>query len=357
MTNEQRIRELVDRGCSGRIESEQALRDFVIGGGLIEAMGWSFDRAEWQVNVPVYFGSQVHHMDYLVGSGTSKFIVEAKAPSQRLDKEEFVGELISYMLQSGTPYGILYNGKSLLAFKEGSEIPFYEWNCGSNLDIFRMFSAGAFPNQLENFIRSQGETTKFRTYVSENTNKIKAEIIGLMSRLSAVSKEVVERLFPFILNQLGERGDKPEPPSDTEATNSLIRRSAINLPEGEVVICASTSENQPESGINWLKKYNAWRAVRISGNPKYLALYLSAPISKVLYFAEVEQIRDVMDPDLIRMGLPEPDPHDLGKKAVLLKPNSIKELEDPILIGEKRHGIRDIMYLNSSVLTHSYLFY
>jgi len=44
------------------------------------------------------------------------------------------------------------------------------------------------------------------------------------------------------------------------------------------------------SGVEFLKKYNAWGFVTINKRVPYFALYVGKPESSVLYFGEVESI-------------------------------------------------------------------
>lgn len=200
MTDREKIKQLIERGCGDRMDSEQTLRDSVIGGGLLEAMGWSFDRGEWTPNVAIRFGTTTHHMDYWVGREGAKWVFEAKNPINSIDRDDDVKELLSYMKQTDSKYGILYNGKELLAFKLGSELPFYEWGRKEEIDIFIMFSNDGFPDKLERFIRSRGDQARFQNYVKQNTEKIKNQIIELVSRSSETPREIVDQYFPFLIS-------------------------------------------------------------------------------------------------------------------------------------------------------------
>ena len=200
MIDKEKIRQLIERGCGDRMDSEQTLRDSVIGGGLLEAMGWSFDKGEWTPNVAISFGTTTHHMDYWVGNEGSKWVLEAKNPINRIDRDKDVKELLSYMKQKDSQYGFLYNGKELLAFKLGSDLPFYEWSCDRNTEIFEMFSNDHFPIQLEQFIRSQGALSRFQNYVKQNTSNIKDKIIDLVAENSHTPKEIVDQYFPFLIS-------------------------------------------------------------------------------------------------------------------------------------------------------------
>ncbi|MCL4447861.1 MAG: hypothetical protein M0Z77_10300 [Thermoplasmatales archaeon] len=229
MIDKGKIKLLVERGCGDKMDSEQTLRDSVIGGGLLEAMGWSFDKGEWTPNVAISFGTTTHHMDYWVGQEGAKWVLEAKNPINRLDRDKDVKELLSYMKQKDSEYGFLYNGKELLAFKLGSDLPFYEWSCGTDIRIFNMFSNNRFPAQLEEFIRSQGDLARFQNYVKQNTDKIKNQIIDLVADNSHTPKDIVDQYFPFLISLFS---------NETELHSSQIQESLetyeIDSPDKEV---------------------------------------------------------------------------------------------------------------------------
>ena len=233
MIDKEKIRQLIERGCGDRMDSEQTLRDSVIGGGLLEAMGWSFDKGEWTPNVAISFGTTTHHMDYWVGNEGSKWVLEAKNPVNRIDRDKDVKELLSYMKQKDSQYGFLYNGKELLAFKLGSDLPFYEWSCGKDIDIFKMFSNDRFPIQLEQFIRSQGALARFQSYVKQNTSSIKDQIIDLVAENSHTPREIVDQYFPFLIS-LFSNGIQPEDSLTQESLETYQLESSPEVNETKV---------------------------------------------------------------------------------------------------------------------------
>jgi hypothetical protein len=243
MIDKEKIRQLIERGCGDRMDSEQTLRDSVIGGGLLEAMGWSFDKGEWTPNVAISFGTTTHHMDYWVGNEGSKWVLEAKNPINRIDRDKDVKELLSYMKQKDSQYGFLYNGKELLAFKLGSDLPFYEWSCDRNTEIFEMFSNDNFPSQLEQFITSQGALSRFQNYVKLNTSTIKNQIIDLVAENSQTPKEIVDQYFPFLISLFSttEESTLPEP-TDLES-------STTNVGEGPVQTTSIDISDLINSGL------------------------------------------------------------------------------------------------------------
>ena len=366
LTGDEKIKKFIERGCSDRMDSEQTLRDTVIGGGLLETIGWNFDNGEWQPAVAVQIGSRTLHLDYLVGKGENKFVLEAKNSTNKLDRDDDVGELLSYMKLTGSPYGILYNGKELLAFKLGSNLPFIEWSCGKGLGIFSMFSNENFPNSLEGFIKSQGSLARFQNYVKENTENIKRKIIDLVATDSQTSREIVDQYFPFLVSLFSAEREPQDSPTNRgfesyklgvpigsydKTVPEIYRSDLRNLPRGTVLVCPVQDTEESDWGLNFLKKYNLWESVTISKNKKdtirYIAFYVTWPESKILYFAEVSRIVDVSDAEFRKKhGLPPPDPEVMGKKSIELKPGSFKKLSDPITsVRGRGGGIRSHMYV------------
>lgn len=123
---------------------------------------------------------------------------------------------------------------------------------------------------------------------------------------------------------------------------TISKNELSSLKEGTVVICPSKPE-----GINFLLKYNAWGFIRIRSKPDYFALYVSKPVSKILYFGEVENIVTPDDPKS-PISIEEARKYKEfkeGKKLVVLKPNSLKRLEKGIPMGVKRGKVQGIKYV------------
>lgn len=343
--NTDKMKELLKRGCDDKINSESALRELVIS-QLLEAMGWSFDAGEWIPEKKVYFGSKPNKIDYEVGTKNDKFIIEAKKPGLNLNSDDFIRQLLSYMKLEDINYGFLFNGRELMAFKSDSIIPFYNWNCDNNdLEIFNMFSNGNFPHSIDKYINENKTLEKFKNYINNNQDLIKNEIIQKISELSETPGDTVKECLPNILDSLTkEPSDDANKNTYGNLPKTVFRKELRVSPEKMIAIFpAAVGDN---IGVEWLLKYNAWRSVIIKENPEYFALYVSAPVSSVLYFAEIKEIRNVEDQSLLKLGIPPPDPEETGKgkKIIILRPESIVKLGDPIKMGERIHGLRKLMY-------------
>ena len=82
------------------------------------------------------------------------------------------------------------------------------------------------------------------------------------------------------------------------------------MPDGLLVLCPSTPE-----GVDFLTSNNAWGYIRLSRTPKYLALYISQPVSEIRYVGEVQQVFDAYAPD----SPVKPEVDVQGKKLLSMK--------------------------------------
>ncbi len=96
------------------------------------------------------------------------------------------------------------------------------------------------------------------------------------------------------------------------------------LSEGIVLVTPSRLE-----GINFLKKYNAWGYLRIKKRPDYLAIYVSRPESKIMYFGKVKKVIYANKVDNIPVAS-----KDIDKKLILLCDDSLRRLEKVIPLGK-----------------------
>ena len=108
----------------------------------------------------------------------------------------------------------------------------------------------------------------------------------------------------------------------------LTREEMAKLPDGETILCPSKPD-----GVRFLLKYNAWGFVRLTREPRYLALYVSAPVGSIDYFAEVDRIVDPKSPDSPVKKPEEYEGYEEGKKLILFKLGSLRRLAEPIRRG------------------------
>lgn len=123
----------------------------------------------------------------------------------------------------------------------------------------------------------------------------------------------------------------------------ISREELASLKDGMVVICPSKPE-----GVNFLLQYNAWGFVRIRKKPKYFALYVTRPESKISFFGEVEEILHPKDPS---SPITEDEARRYktfkeGKKVIVLKSESLRKLDKGIPKGtSKKKILQGIKYV------------
>lgn len=162
------------------------------------------------------------------------------------------------------------------------------------------------------------------------------QVAPLLVPIDAVN---VGELIDIIETMIQEEAIRKEtPPLIPSPTRPMIagglplvpRNSLQKFPDGEVLICISRPD-----GIDFLKTSNGWGFIRVRRQPKYFALYVSSPHSAVKYFAEVEKIIDPKSPE---SPVEKPEIYEgyaEGKKLILFRKDSLRELTDPIPRGEK----------------------
>ena len=336
MRNSDLVR-IISRGCSLSDADEDEVRKIVK--KILSELGWPISSIEEEVRVQG--GNGFVRADFVVGDGDTKFVIETKGPSFYVDEEHFVGQLIAYLRLLNIKYGFLYNGNQLLLLEKDSTTPLFKWECGDDAEIFNLFSKGDFPSKIQDFVRKRYEDNMLKILLSEKGDEIKDKVSNLISSELTVPLEVVKR---NLLLSISARSS-PTDESKARLVPSVKRSQLTSLTDGKVIVCPSDP-----SGVDWITKYNVWRSVKINKKPKYFALYVSWPESKVLYFGEVETIKDVDDPSLLReYSMPPPDSSDVGKKAVILKEGSLKKLTDPIgIIRGRGKGVLGPRYTSLS---------
>ena len=334
---ENEIKQIVSKGCELEEETEEEVTR--VTRKLLSAMGWPMNEIHEQSGMQGVNGTL--RADFLVGSEQEGFIIELKAPDVSLLDTRARGQLRAYLLLTKVKYGILYNGHELLLMTRDSDTPVYEWNCQEDkeeITIFMNLSKGSFPRNMEKFIAESRERSRLKAVLSDNELKIKDSITSLIASDYDLPLEMVKKNIRI---DIGVTSKGVTLGQGVSSIPKVSRSSLTSLRDGLVIVCPSDT-----NGPSWLKKYYSWRSVKVLRNPIYFALYVSWPMSKVLYFGEIEKLLDVQDKDITKKyGQPPADPSDYGKKAIILKPGSLKELADPIeIVRGKGSGIMGPRY-------------
>jgi len=122
----------------------------------------------------------------------------------------------------------------------------------------------------------------------------------------------------------------------TNTTVKLYRKPREYLKrysDGLMVICTSipgTKHEERYYGEQFLLKYNAWGFINLAKEPDYFGLYISAPVKAVRYFGVVDEIIDPREGEHPIDDFREYEMYEEGDKLIMLKSDSIIELDDEI---------------------------
>ncbi len=355
--HEEKVKKYVKMGCQKSGIGESAFRELVVI-KLLEAMGWDDDEITIEEKIP--FGTRGGKADYVLRKGNTIIVIEAKPPSQPI--EQYYGELTSYMKQLEAQFGFIYNGRKLALFNRSLEggwdsSPSYFWECGTDIDIFEALSEENIEEKLIKFLEERKNITLLDRTVTDKISDIADAAIGKIQELSGLPVNFIKanvdisvktaRVIRDSLNNGGSAASSSDRGNEN-FPRTISRKELKDYPDGELVICPSTGEDEDEIGEKFMLAHHAWRAIRINRSPKYFALYQGFPHSKVRWFAKISAIKDVEDPSLLSWyKLPPHYSDEEGKKTILLVPGSEVMLEEPI---EKASwgGLRNIAYTTLS---------
>ena len=335
--NEDKIKQNVNMGCELEDEYEEEVTK--VTKKLLSSMNWPINEIHQQE--PMRGINGMLRADFLIGGEEDGFIIELKSPNVSLLDERARGQLRAYLLLTKVKYGILYNGNELLLMIKGVDAPVYEWNCREDkedISIFINLSKGIYPRNMEKFIAESQERSRLKAIVNDNEEKIKDSITSMIASEYGMSVDSVKNNIKI---DIGVAPKGVSLGQGVKMVPKVSRKELTSMRDDLVIICPSDS-----TGPSWLKRYYAWRSVKISRKPIYFALYVGWPQSKVLYFGEIETLVDVGDKAITKTyGQPPANPSDYGKKAIILKPGSLKELTDPIdIVRGKGSGIMGPRY-------------
>jgi predicted transport protein len=165
---------------------------------LIKALGYDLSKeneVDIEYDVPIGTGGKGNKkLDYAIKNGENKFALEIKSPKEEIEGNEgFYRQIYSYYRLLHYRYGVLYNGRKLIVFKDsynGSNkiVPAYVWDFDKNfpdITIFESLSNNNFPSALEDFLSSGEKLTNLQKYIEDNEDTL---LDYLTSKISEDSK-------------------------------------------------------------------------------------------------------------------------------------------------------------------------
>jgi len=330
---------------------------------LLDLLGWN-EEGDVELEYPVRVGTSVAKVDYaLLLKNKVSIFVEAKGFDTEIGKPE-VEQAVSYGRIEGVKWVVVTNGKTLHILntewgKTLEDCLFERLDIASYLsriEVLDLISKKNLQvNKIDRIARDRRLIAAFADKIEVNRRDIENELCTLMTQYAKgvfqESKDtgfiggLCEATTDFLIDRvrgtsidLLPRG-KSESNGSRKQTGKLNRKEINGSPDDEVAIFPSL-----ESGIAWIKKYNAWGSVKINRTPRFLALYVARPHSKIMYLGEIERITPRLAPGEKVEGIDE----ELvpGKQVIILKNNSLVELNDPIPVGPLGSSIQGLIYTN-----------
>jgi len=322
---------------------------------MLEILGWDTRSNEVLLEYPIKIGSTTKYVDYaLLLENKPVVLVEAKPLDAMLSNDDSA-QVISYGRIEDVQWVVLTNGRKLKIFdtNEGktekeclvTEIDLRKLPAQAN-DLSLMSRESILTGDIEAAAKRLAATKNAirnlklkQREIAEEFTKILLGITGkhAESRVENISKQLAKQSIQLFEKQT-ETVTGPVPIGEVP----LISRANLAVkPIGDVAIFPSRV-----SGVEFLKKYNAWGFVTIGRKITYFALYVGKPESSVLYFGEVESITQPLKSkeDLLKLQMPDVEMFETGKRVIHLKPGTLVKLKDPIPLKNKRSAPRGLRY-------------
>jgi len=327
-------------------------------GPMLEQLGWSFIGDEIQLEYPIKFGTGTSRVDYALTIDQRPVVfVEAKPLSSDLTSVDSK-QILDYGRHEHVQWCVLTNGK---------EVEIYNTELGEDekkalVDKVTLQDFIEKKYVLKYISKDSIKSGKTREYAKnirqarESTEKINQNrdvIVGtiadiLKKHTGGLFNEKIESLSKIfvssVIQDLQEFTREIETKPPTKKLHVVRREDLRQYPDGLLLVTTSKPAGKTEEGLpsgeDFLRQFNAWGFIRVKRKPKYFALYISKPESKVKYFAKVKDIIDPLDSKspFANRGidtLPDSYSYEEGKKLVLFEEESIVEIKPPIEFGKK----------------------
>jgi len=333
---------------------------------LVEVLGWSFYSGEIDLEYTITIGTSRPTVDYaFIIEGKPTFFLEAKPYDSEL-KDTESNQCISYGKVSDVRWVALTNGDTLKLFDTSRGTN--EDQCLINtikleklpegLDELSLLHRNSIlSGEIENVVKRIAQTKTAINSLKRNQNQLKEKFKeSILSITGDIFKEKAEststQMVKYAIDLLEGQKEYIQIPTTPVTTEyQEIERSQLSAyPKGEVLLTPSKPE-----GVEFLRKYNAWGFIRVQRKPKYFALYVGKPESKLLYFAEIDRITDPIGAreEISMIQDQDMDTFEKGKQVIWLKPNSLKKFTDPIPLIDKRRGPRGPRYTTIEKIIHA----
>ncbi|MFO7927306.1 MAG: type I restriction enzyme HsdR N-terminal domain-containing protein [Halobacteriota archaeon] len=329
---------------------------------FLELLGWDLYSTEVALEHTVPMASGSTHVDYALLVGDSPVVfVEAKPVRSTLSDNE-IRQLRSYMRQElNVDWGILTNGKSFEVLTKnrqrngGEEVSVVQFGLDDltgNPNVLELLTKESIRSGKSDEVAEQvTQTNRVIRDLRENEDSVTAavteavenEVGELTIDLEEQSREFTQNLVTVLREQRQfvseKRSAEPElkgevnriedevKPGEDNVAGRITRTEIKGDPDARVAVFPTK-----ESGLTFLKENEAWGFVRVGSEFDYVAMYVTGDVQEVKYVAEVDDIVEPGEADLIR----EPQEYtgqitvEDGKQVIVFKPGSLYELEDPV---------------------------
>lgn len=334
---------------------------------LLEILGWDIKGIEGNLEYPISTGTSTVKVDYafLIEKKPVLFF-EAKAFNEPL-LDKYCKQIITYGRIEGVKWVALSNGKVMQIFntergnsKEDCLVLEIDLKFASeNSDSLSLFTRDSIlSGEIEKVAKRMSAMKSALKNIKIKQDQLKSDFKECLLRYTSDEIEnYVTRISEHLTNETIQLFENPfeEQQKTTLMEIKIINRNALldSKTPGEVIICPSKPD-----GVDFLVKYNAWGYVNISKNrnPEYFALYISAPKSAIVYFGEIDTISE---PLTSRSDIPNISEEDIdkalfdkGKRLIILKPNTLVKLENPLPLGNKVI-IQSLRYISLNELVNA----
>jgi hypothetical protein len=327
---------------------------------FLELLGWDLYSTEVALEYTIPMASGNTHVDYALLVGDSPVVfVEAKPVRSALTDDE-VRQLRSYMRQElDVDWGILTNGTSFEVLTKnhqqnsGEEVSVVQFDLddlAENPDVLELLTKESIRSGKSDEIAEQvAQTNRAIRYLREHEDSVTESVAGAVERevgpitvdLEEQSREFVQNLVSVLREQRhfvsedspGESEEETEDTTDEvePVVNQVSGEMARNEIEGDSDARVAVFPTK-ESGVPFLKENEAWGFVRVGSEFSYVAMYVSGDVGEIKYIAEVKDVVEPDEAELVRDPLEYKDGAKIaeGKKVIRFKDGSLHELEDPI---------------------------
>jgi hypothetical protein len=281
--DENKIKNLVKIGGEMKNILESNFRAKVIN-QLLGELGYDIgDDKEVQMEANVHVGTTLR-ADYVINTETGPFVLEAKSPDNPITKKE-INQATGYASILKCKYSIVYNGNAMAIMKNSelsADTVDYEWKYSpedADISVFLALSKDNFPDMLEELIADRKKIAKLKEYITNHSGELEKYIINEVSNKTKLDLDFVNSHLKTLVEYNNDESESTGVKESTDKTGeSVLIRSYRDFGEG--------------TGLDFIKRHNAWGFLNIRKIPDYLALYDADhhQINKLYKVKSVEQL-------------------------------------------------------------------